>query len=529
MPYDDGIVASLKKYKLFEGMSEKDTANEIDPANPDMPKFNPLMTVNQFLDFISSGSESSLDLFLASADRSAATASFEALYIDHRVRQGEDLSGVNMKEWWAKENENPNIEAINYADGVIAETMRQTGSLSEAPIYLKGGKIQAGLQILMPFSRFSTNAKSMFAVNYAKTIDPTLPESEKQKARANMRGIAYEIMTFQAVKQLTNIAMIKGFSAGILGFGLEDDDIQRYGGYSQVVETTLPIGDRQGILESLLSNNEREQRYQDFLSGESMKNKVTKEGQALATAQQMEPNIDDATYFVARWAMEYENKFKTGNQYPILMSSIQDFMSTSSPINTPDMADDFVYMSLNKWLDSDVFNEFISGDLDEAKTKGGFVNFVVDRLGVYGIGIEATNKWVQAYQLYEDNARYVYTGDYGFQKQYIGPGGPNEKRMEKLQSAINQLMVGRTMMLSPGIPKAELNKYLNYLQRAIENEFKSTYTTVDENGNTVPAPDPMMIKKDGTFNSPQEAIDDIENYRREYEQRTNINAPLPQD
>jgi hypothetical protein len=94
---------------------------------------------------------------------------------------------------------------------------------------------------------------------------------------------------------------------------------------------------------------------------------------------------------------------------------------------------------------------------------------------VYGIGEEQYNKVVEALDLYFENEVNIYTGEYGNRTQYVG-GGNNEARTKQLRSSIGFLVSLRTLgeNFLPGVPKGDLIKIGNYLQRAIENEFKTT-------------------------------------------------------
>ena len=450
----------------------------IDSAKHDkyIRKIGPSATLKTFFDFIGKGSELSLNLWLANADRAAANAAFEAHYIDARVKQGESLRGVNMKKWWANENENPNIEAINEADALIAQTMRQTGSFTEAGVYGGGTGLEFTLRSLLPFQKFITNARANFGNQFAILQDPSIPPSQKEQAKAGMQGILQEVLTFQAVKLGTSLSMLKGLATGVVGLGLEEEDIDRYGGYSQLLGADLlPLEDRPGVIDDIRG---KEKKYQDFLSGTSAKKKKTIEGEVLAVAAasaNIEPNIDDASYFIQRYVMEYENKFKAGRTYDVLMPAIQDFAVTVQPFPLPGAATDFAFMKINDMIGSDTFMEFISDDAEKAKTKDGRLKFFAENFsGVYGIGIEAYDRMSEAFNLYAENKYYVYNGDYGTNEFFISPG-QSENKIDKLSKATELLFAFRLISdFVPGVPKGDFTKLGNYLQRSIENEFKST-------------------------------------------------------
>ena len=466
----------------------------IDSAKHDklIRAIGPSASVNTVLDFLGKGSELSLDVWLASADRAAANAAFEAHYIDARVKQGENLKGVDMKQWWAKENENPNIDAINEADALIAQTMRQTGNMSEAGIYSGGTGLETAVRSLIPFQRFISNARANFANQYAILQDPTVPPSQKEQAKAAMQGIVQEVLTFQSVKLVTGLATIQGLAAGVLGFGLEDEDKQRFGGTSQLIEADLlPLGDRPGVISDMM---DKEKKYQDFLSSTPTKQKKTKEGEILSgltSEAYVDANLDDAAYFIQRYAKEYENKFQAGKNYGVLMPAVQDLFTTMQPLPLPGPSQDFLFYKMNELLEGEPFREFISGDIDQIKTKGGRLEFFAENFtGVYGIGLEQSDRLAEAFNLYTENKFYTYTGEYGYQENYVS-AGQSKSQIEKLDNSTQLLMYLRMSDVIPGMPKGDITKFANYLQRAIENEFRSTGVTGEGFGR-----DPLMPTRD---------------------------------
>lgn len=438
-------------------------------------RIGPSASINTILNFAQNSSEKSLELWLARPDRTAANAAFEAHYIDARVKQGENLDDVNMKKWWANENKNPNIDAINEADALVAQTMRQTGSMSEAGIYNRGAGFDNVLRTLLPFQRFVSNARANFGNQFAILQDPSIPPSQKEQAKAAMQGVMQEVVSFQAVRLGLTLTTLKGLSAGISGLFLEEEDIQRYGGSSQFVGSDiLPIEDRPGIINFV---KDREKKYQDFMSGTSAKQKKTTEGEFLSVVTadaNVEANLEDADYFIQRYALEYENKFKAGKTYGVVAPLIKDAFLTAQPFPLPDPAKDFAISELNNLVGSDVFTEFISGDLENIKTEGGVTNFLIDNFsGMYGIGIKQAGKFRKAFSLFAENKYYVYNGEYG-EREYFISAGQSQSKIDKLSNATSLLLSLRTAAsFVPGVPRSDFNKLGNYLQRAIENEFKS--------------------------------------------------------
>lgn len=472
-------------------------SQEFKDANGNVVKLNSIKdakyTVSQFLNFLTNGSELSLEIFLASSDKAAANAAFEAHYIDARIAQGEDLSDVNMKEWWKKENANPNIDAINKADGLVAQTMRQTGQFSEAALYSRQDETSKFLiRAALPFQKFVTNARANFGLQYSILKDPTIPESQKEQAKNAMRGIVQEILTFKGIKQVAAITAMRGFS-GLLGYFSDEEDVDRYGGYDQLVGSDItPIEDRPGILDDLFN---LEKEYSDLMSDKPVTQKATKEGEAIAARYGGTPEtIEKAGAFIDKFAREYENKFSVGNKYSILMPAVQDILSTTFPAPLPDFADDVFFSKLNDLLEKDVFQEFVSGDMKNSKTKEGRRNFIINQLGLYSIAEEKYNKIMKAFDLYGDNMYTIYSGEFGEQTRYVSAGSSVE-RQERLQNAIKvNLLIRLTTELAPGMPKGELTKLGNYLQRAIENEFDAG-TKPDPNMET--KPDMSVIEKTG--------------------------------
>lgn len=450
-------------------------------------------TLSEFFNFLTNGSELSLEIFLASSDKAAANAAFEAHYIDARVAQGENLSDVNMKEWWKKENANPNIDAINKADGLVAQTMRQTGRFSEAALYSREDETtKFFLRAALPFQKFVTNARANFGLQYAILKDPTVPESQKEQARNAMRGIVQEILTFKGIKQAAAVTAMQGLS-GLLGYFSDEEDIDRYGGYAQLIGSDIaPIEDRPGVIDDIFN---LDKEYSDLMSDKPVTQKATKEGEAIAARYGGTPEtIEKAGAFLDKFSREYENKFKIGNKYSILMPAVQDIVSTVFPGVVPDFADDMFFAKLNDLLDKEVFQEFVSGDLKNAKTKEGRRNFIINQLGIFTIAEEKYNKIMEAFDLYGDNMYTVYSGEYGEQTRYVSAGSSVE-RQERLQNAIKvNLLLRLTTELAPGMPKGELTKIGNYLQRAIENEFDAG-TKPDPNMET--KPDMNLIEKTG--------------------------------
>ncbi|MGB1318677.1 MAG: hypothetical protein ACPG5W_10735, partial [Flavobacteriales bacterium] len=153
-----------------------------DTKNPE------LYTWKQAMDLISSSNNATLELLLANGDRAAANATFEALYIDYRIKQGAKFE--DAKSFWERENANPNIEAINYADQKIDETQKQTTSTSQAGLY---GDYSAQFnnnltKFVVPFGSFTFNTRSAILSNLQVLKDPDIDPEQKQQAQRFLQG-----------------------------------------------------------------------------------------------------------------------------------------------------------------------------------------------------------------------------------------------------------------------------------------------------------------------------------------------------
>ena len=420
--------------------------------------------ITEFIDWVGNQSEKGLEVFLASADRSAANAAFEAFYIEHRTMQGLDLKGVNMREWWKAENENPDQASIDFADNLIARTMRQTGKMSEAPIYTDPkGAVDFTLKSMFAFQRFVTNARVNFMNQYLILQDPKVPESQKEDARNAMKGVITEVFGFKATNMAIDAALISGL-VGVVGFGLEDEEIRERGGLTGFIgEDVLPILDK---------------GYEDLKSGKAPILKTTKEGQAISLLADLDyeeiSDIDKAMYYIDRAAREYENQFKIKQDYNALMPVVQETLTMGVPFMLFEGADDMGFAALNKISNlltgEKPFTEFATGDLVDIGTEGGRLNFIANNLGMFSIATKQSTKVVDAISLALRYQHEIYLGDFGTMKRSVG-AKISPERQEKLERAITLNATLRLMnTVNPG-PRKEMDRFLTYLQRAIENEF----------------------------------------------------------
>ena len=203
-------------------------------------------TFDAILNRMQQNSELALEVFLARADKAAANASFEAHYLDYKIKNGSKYPGDSKgrMEWWKKENENPDIGAINYADGVIKEVMRPSNELSEAGIYKQSqsGLVKNTIRTIFPYAKFGLNAKTNFWTQYTIANDPNVPQEQREEANRKMQGLMLEVGTFQALK-VTMAATLYGTLPEVL-FGFSEEEIERYGGLNMMIsEVMLPLSD----------------------------------------------------------------------------------------------------------------------------------------------------------------------------------------------------------------------------------------------------------------------------------------------
>ena len=448
-------------------------------------------TLDGVLDFIAKSNDISLELTLATSDRAAANAAFESYYLQYRMENSDtfygELNGQQKLNWWAKENKNPNKDAINYADQMIATTMRQTGDFSEASVY-SDPSIKNLLRTLIPFGRFVTNARSNFMNQMAIINDPKIPESQKQQAKNMIKGLGLEIASFKAIKGIAGMMLMKGFAEGILGFGIEDDDISRYGGLTQIVTADmLPIQDSQRFFDHSY------ELYEDLMSNRPAKEKTTKEAAFIAQlmeSQGHDYDLDVMAQLVKIHALEYEKKVKIGNDYNLYMPVVQDMMLLMNPAPTPGWANDAVFAGINKIVNEDIFMEFISADIKELQTQEGVVATIMENLGATSIALEQSDKLIKALHLYINDMVLTYQGDFGTGTTYIGTvGGKFDNKKGTGDGKVNltdkqrKLNMANKLNLSlrlatifiPG-PKSDFNKISNYVSRVMENQFRAGKT-----------------------------------------------------
>tara|TARA_R100000951_G_scaffold116554_2_gene128973 strand:- start:1141 stop:7674 length:6534 start_codon:yes stop_codon:yes gene_type:complete len=416
-------------------------------------------TVDGILDVITKSSELSLEFFLANADRAAANSAFEAHYLQNRIDQGAIIP-KDISAWWKRENENPDTEAIEYADRRIAETMRQTEPTSEAEFYAINAKTgtKVAQRMVFPWGKFMLNAKANFANQYARSKDKNVPELQRQEARKRMRGILNEVAVFNGIKLGTGrVATIGLVGAAMMQFGVDEDDIDRYGGMTKLIgDALLPIEDRE---------------YEEQLSKIPRGQRETLEG-FKASFDETATGLDYTLLELYKTTMEYENKYTVSENYSVLLQMATDMFKTTLPFAAPDPLYDLGFAVMNEMLGEEVIPEYISSDLDKMGTSTDEkILLLKENLGMYSVGFEQYDKFTKAYTLYKD--RVFKKPGSGVSStgiiEYLAADTP--AMQAKLDNIVDYLLYARTANLLLPVPKGDVNNLLNKLERQIEENF----------------------------------------------------------
>ena len=416
-------------------------------------------TVDSFLDTVTKSSELSLEFFLANADRAAANSAFESHYLQNRVDQGAVIP-KDMGAWWKKENENPNKEAIEYADRRIAETMRQTEPTSEAEFYAVNAsdKTKFAQRTIFPWGKFMLNAKANFANQYARSIDKTLPEVQREEARRRMQGVVNEVSVFNGIKLTTNSVSTMGIIGGIVSLlGTDEDDIKRYeGGMTKLISDALSIEDAD---------------YAETLSDMPRAQRETLEG-FRSSMNESTSGIDNTLLEIYKTSMEYENKFEISKNYSVLVQTAFDVLQNASPIPAPEPLYDFAYMAMNEIYGDEIIPEYISSDLEKTSMDTDEMALLLkENLGMYGVAMEQFDKLMEARTLYKEGVFKKGSSGVGSGQivEYIA--ADTQALQEKLDKTIKFVYHARVMNLMIPGPKGDMNKLLNKLQRQIEQNY----------------------------------------------------------
>lgn len=419
-------------------------------------------TVDQAFNIINGLANVSMEVFLANGDRIASNTAFEHLYMDYRIHnQGAEIKG-KLSDWWAQENANPNIEAINYADSNIAELMKQTESFTDADIYRPdaptGTRVAA--RMLLPYGRFIVQAKSTITANLAIMNDPNVDPEQRDMAKRKIISRVLEVVTYNGIKQMTNLSFVTGQLLPMLV--LDDDDIERYGRYSitgLIGSEMLPIESREDFQVSGVSFEDAESKEQYNAIYQNTQNAM-KGLKEISTIAEDYNNI----------AMEYENKFSSGSRYSVVQSTLQDLAFSIQPLPIPDQVLELIGAKFNSLYGEDVFLEFMSEDLKDLDTQQQWMSLIAENLGSYSLILETAAELMRADDIYEDLTIKKSMGETGgTTKLYLT--APNDKMREKLLIATELLQNMRySALFIPGF-KGDFDRLADRLERSIEKHF----------------------------------------------------------
>lgn len=425
-------------------------------------KDNVMYTGREFIDFVGKTSELSLELFLANADRVAANLSFESHYMQARSDQGARIPKTQKAraEWWAKENENPNMEAIQYADQRIGETMRQTQSTSEAEFYgaTDDQSVKNARSVLYAYGKFQVNAKTNATNQIMRLYDKTLPETERSEAQKRLFGLVNEIVTFSGIKHVADNVMFYGLAGAAITAGMDSDDIDKFGGLDELITVTmLPINDPK--VKSILDDKTPDQ----VATLEALRM------QAREYSSPLDESLLEA-YNAVTW---FEQKMQAkGGHREVAQAVATDLFSNLNPFPGPSESWDLAYYFANKASGEQMFTEYISSDLQT------WQNSVDDRViaginnaGILSVGVQQARNTMRAYQIRDDKMIIKpLTG---------GAGDPivhfvraeNPIMQKKLDAAADLLVYLRRFNTMNIFNKKDVNRVANVLERNIERYF----------------------------------------------------------
>lgn len=433
-----------------------------------------LYTVKQAMDMISASNEATLEVMLANGDRAAANATFESLYIDYRLKQGAKYD----ENFWENENKNPNTEAINYADQKIDETQKQTTSTSQAGLYSDySSQFSNNLtKFVVPFGSFTFNTRSAILANFQKLQDPMLDPEQKQQSRRFLEGKVREIAYFEGLKTLGVVGLYQGVPGLARLFGaIDEDDIERYGGVTTLVgNNLLPI----------------ENRSLDDMSLEAIKeldpdkSKSTEEYELLKTlVTDNIREIEADSRVVGELLMTYENKLNI-NPYNInaLEKTTQDLAKMLNPVPRPDLVDDGVkamwnYSMSTLGMDDMMVTEFLTQDMKSIMTKDGLFSFIGNNAGIASILGQEYENLNRAITL--SNEAMIYKRNTMSAQGVTGVAitSASAPIRERLDDATNMLLFLRlTAAFAPGIPKQDVNKVADKMERQLEEIYDAVGT-----------------------------------------------------
>lgn len=449
-------------------------------SESELLKISPRMEFDRFVEAVNASSELSLKLFLSNADKLASNAVFEAAYLDYFItKKGEEIKDVNA--WFAQQNRNPSKEAIRYADDIIAKTMRQTDPISEAKYYRQDapGGVKFLIKGLYSFNKFIVNARTDISKNLAIMADPNVSPEQAKMAERAIYGRALEIFSYDATKYGTAIAMTKGASETlatllplILGGGVEERDIEEFGGMTEMISGgmggrgILPIsGVREGFDPTVTALSEAE---------------TLAEFDAIENHIKGFTEIEGIVNELQSFQKTFDQKFKTQNDYSALGRTLQDLAFSMSPIPTPSLAEGYIALKFNEVWGEDILEEYVSFDNEKLRTMDGRLDYLSENAGIPSLVLEQINSYERALEMARDfkiekagGEAVPVTVEYLYAK--------TDSMREALIKSTDLLLTLRTAsMFLPGAPRADIDKFADKLERAIDQHFTRTTAPDDE-------------------------------------------------
>lgn len=423
--------------------------------------------IDKFFEFAQKSNELALEIFLASADRIAANHAFEAHYMDYMITKGEKI-GSDIGAWWEKQNKNPDLEAIRYADDIVARTMRQSDQLSEAKVYKADAHLatKTFMRTFYTYGKFIMNAKSDITANFAILLDPKVPLEQKEIAERAIVGRMSEIISFNAIKHGSNLALIGGFASALLSYlGVDEEDIEKLGGMTKLIsEKILPIVSEEDF-DPLSLGLDEATTLEEYNAIVDTKIKGITEIMNVANEFQF-------------YRKTYENKFKLQDSYSVFGPTIQEFVDTSLGVPIPQHVDDLLAILFNDLYGEDIATEFLSNDLPKTQTYSGAVDFVSEKMGLYSIAAGQVEAYMKARDMAKDFVVKKYLGDINT-VTYSYLSAPNDIMKQQVVDATHLLLSLRLhSMINPVAPRADLDRMADKLERSIETYF-SDYSEPD--------------------------------------------------
>jgi hypothetical protein len=427
--------------------------NLTDAQGKELTSVGGQLTLDRVFETLGKSNEMALNFMLANSDKAAANIAFEAHYLDYKLSQGENVSDIDA--FWEKENANPDIEAIKYADQIIDRTMRQSDATGEAQVY-ESNISKNVMRTFMPFQKFILNAKADFSVQLSILQDPNISELQKRDARNYMQGKFNEIISFNAIKYAGSLATLKGLS-GLLSLGMDEDDVFEFGGIEGDISKRLPIKSDIDDLNSLEAS----------VAG----SKTLEERNAALSALSGFREMNDVVKGFEQYAMNYDNKFSTGKSYPVIGSTIQDAIQTLNPSPQLGFMNDMMAWGVNHVYGEDIAREFSSRSLtSEPMDVDSYLDLALSKAGMIGIGVETVTRLSDAIKLRKNGTFTINQGDYKNKEVYLT--APNDEMRQKLANSVDFLFQLRChAIMNPIAPRADLDKYADRLERTIEKYF----------------------------------------------------------